>query len=266
MNLCWPDIPGQTLRPFNRPVILLRDPTAMRPEEHPLTPEIDAFWNVLRARNPRLRDGAILTVRDLDLARVPGPATITVAPASFRHLAVQTEKFELGIRLLGVKGLIIGRDESGGEHVWIARRGPETRISHHMWEIAPAGGVDVFPEGTSPDAAAVFRRVVVDEAKEELGIDLPPEAADAAHPVAIVHDEIARSIDVIVRVDWPGTINPRTGLCTATGCNWEYSDAAWLARVDAGEFDRKHSAAIVPVMRAVLRWMGWTANNTADGP
>jgi len=264
MRISWPDIPGQTLRPFNRPAILVRRPAGPPPDAHPLTLEIDTRWASLCANNPRLRDGTILTVRDLDLDGPQDPATFTVAPASFRHLAVQTDEFELGIRLLGVKGLIVGHDEAGREHVWIARRSPQTRIYHHMWEIAPAGGVDLLAEGTSPDAAAVFRRVVVDEAREELGIDLSPEAAGAAHPVAIVHDEIARSIDVIVRVDWPGTINPRAGLCTATGCNWEYSDAAWLARADAGEFDRKHHAAIVPVMRAVLRWMGWTANNTAD--
>ena len=262
MPISWPDIPGQTLRPFNRPAILVREPAG--PLAHADSPEITARWAALCASNPRLRDGTILAVKELDLDRTDGAARITVVPAPFRHLAVQTEKFELGIRLLGVKGLIIGHDHAGAEHVWIARRSPQTRIYHHMWEIAPAGGVELLAEGTTPDAAAVFRRVVVDEAKEELGIDLPAEAADAAHPVAIVHDEIARSIDVIVRVQWPGPINPKAGLCTATGCNWEYSDAAWLAKADAGEFDRKHHAAIVPVMRAVLRWMGWTANNAAD--
>lgn len=178
-----------------------------------------------------------------------------LARGKFKPMAVQGEGLELGYFGLGVKGLVIGRDAHGAEHVLIARRGPETRIYQSMWEVCPAGGVE--PGGEMVSMATVMA-ALVSEGREELGVDL---SSAGKRVVAVVRDSIAHSCDVIVRVDWAGLVNPRASVCRAGGAigGWEYIDSAWLSRADAAGFDREHGAAVVGPARAALRWMGWTA-------
>lgn len=228
-----------------------------------------AHWAALCAENPRYHDGDILSV-----ARIAGDGgVIECAPDRFKRLAVQRDGRDLGVRLLGVKGMIVGRDERGGEHVLIARRGPQTRVYHDQWEIAPAGGIDgvvdrsVLARAAAGERVDLGERVVVaallEEAREELGLEIDPAGCRA---VCIVRDEVARSVDVIVRVDWPRPIDPRRAVCggggfCAGGNGWEYTDSAWLSRADAPGFEARAAGSLVGPMRAALRWAGWTTES-----
>lgn len=223
--------------------------------------EIERRWAELRGANPRFHDGSLLVVTAIDEAA----GVLRLARGTFKPMAVQDSGFDLGYFGLGVKGLIVGRDWAGEEHVLIARRGPGTRIYQLMWEVAPAGGVAVPDAGVSGDARGAggagwwpgcVLAALIEEGREELGIEL---AAGGLEVVAIVRDGVAHSCDVIVRAAWPGVVDPRASVCRATASDWEYVDAAWLARADAGGFDAEHAGALVGPARAVLRWLGWTA-------
>lgn len=277
----WPDIPGQELIELagERPPRLVIEPAA--PIE-PLAGPAAARWSELCRANPRLHDGNMLSCVRIETGTEPGngPGAARVIRARrerFARLAVQGAveasgaSIEFGVRMLGVKGLIIGRDRAGEEHVLIARRGRETRVYGDMWEIAPAGGIGVPRQsgggegeaGVTELASGALTETLVEEAQEELGIDVR-ECCGTPRAVAIVRDELARSVEVIVRAEWARPIDPRRAVCASGsgGCGagasaWEYSDSAWLARREAREFDRRSAEAIVGPMRAVLRWMGW---------
>ncbi|MBL8759091.1 MAG: hypothetical protein JNK35_11740 [Phycisphaerae bacterium] len=272
----WPDIPGQFVTPVEAGAVRVEIvPRGARTGTDEGLDEGDhAHWAGLCASNPRYHDGDILSV-----ARIAADGGgIECVPDRFKRLAVQRDDRDLGVRLLGVKGMIVGRDQGGGEHVLIARRGPQTRVYHDQWEIAPAGGIDgVVDRSALARAAAGGRvdlgtRVVIDalaeEGREELGLEIDPAWC---RPVCIVRDEVARSVDVIVRVDWPKPIDPRRAVCgggaggggglCAGGNGWEYTDSAWLARADAPGFEARAAESLVGPMRAALRWAGWTTGS-----
>jgi hypothetical protein len=245
----WADINGQELIPLRDGLRLSIDiqPAAPIP---PLPADAQRLWQQRCAANPRLHDGNILAVSSIDEAT----GKITCIRDRFQRLASQGEGVDLGVRLLGVKGLVIARDSRGTEHVLIARRGRQTRIYGDMWEIAPAGGIDMPPPEISQLDESHIVRAVIEEGHEELGMQFD---ASTARPVAIVRDEVAHSVDIIVRVDWAEVIDPQRAACRTDERSWEYSDSAWLARSEARTFDQRSAAAIVGPMRAVLRWMGW---------
>lgn len=207
----------------------------------------DLAWRKMVDANARLHDGPIWTVVDASATR------LTVRADQYKRLAIQddAEIGDLGVRQLGVKGLLIGQDHAGTPRLLIARRGSETRIYAGMWEIAPSGGVDPRSAPTPATIAAALS----EELREELGLEMPPGVAPAA--VALVDDPIARSIDVLLRVDWPTVVSPRAGLCGQETCSWEYVDAVWISQDEVGEFAMRSLSAISPPTRAVLAWMGW---------
>lgn len=269
----WADIQGQTLWPLPRGLrVLVRPasaPNAVSPE---LIGAMEERWRLMCAENPRLHDGPLLQVDEIDA----GGGVVLASRGSFKPMAAQSAGLELGVFGLGVKGLLIGRDRRGRAHALIARRGSQTRVYQGQWEIAPAGGVEpppmpahgrerggaraearewVEPVTTELGEQAVREALCV-EAEEELGLTLAPEGLRA---VAIVRDAVAHSCDVIVRGDWPGVIDPRAGLCTRGCAAWEYVDSAWLALDELGAFERDNPGAMVGPARAALRWFATTA-------
>jgi 8-oxo-dGTP pyrophosphatase MutT (NUDIX family) len=256
----WADIAGQTLVPMDEGWVLELEAGGGVEGgwDEATRAEMDRRWGLLKRENPRYHDGELLVVRGIDA----GARRVRLARGRFKPMAVQGEGLELGYFGLGVKGLVIGRDARGAEHVLIARRGPETRIYQSMWEVCPAGGVEPGGEPAGEVAGdavslATVMAALVSEGREELGVDL---SSAGKRVVAVVRDSIAHSCDVIVRVDWAGLVNPRASVCRAggEGGQWEYIDSAWLSRADAARFDREHGAAVVGPARAVMRWMGWT--------
>lgn len=251
MPLAWPDLPRLALIPAGPRLSIRIEPGT--PGADPGA-AADSAWAQMCAENDRLHDGPILAVRSIDGAA----STITCARSRYRELALQHHPAvgDRGVRMLGVKGLITGRDRAGREHVLIARRGPQTRIYGGLWELCPGGGVDV-PADASTISHDDLARTVVHEAEQEMGVKLA--AADCRPPAALVQDDTAFSLDLIVPVAWPGTVDPRRGLCAADGCEWEYLDAAWLALQEVGAFAAANCHAITPPTLAVWRWRGWAA-------
>lgn len=270
--LSWPDIPRNSLFPLSD---TLPDPdqpfpvtiTVEAPNSAAPLPDFgEQAWSDLCAANPRFHDSPILAVVDSSIA-ISGGLYFRCVVDRFKRLAVQNEALDLGVRILSVKGLIIGRDGHGREHLLMTRRGPQTRVYQLMWELAPAGGI-APPAPSAPLPVELGRRAILhallEEGREELGLELDPRLA---RPVAVAFDDQAGSVDIIIRFDWPNPVDParpprpagdaEAPAPGALASNWECVDLAWLARADAPDFDARNADRIIPPMRAVLRWMNW---------
>lgn len=223
----WPDIPGISVARLPEPgpglAISIEEPDLAARLSPDIRRDVDAAWATLKRGNPRLFDGPMLTVLDYDVSA----AHIRCARATYRYLAaagwVQT-----GARMLGVNGILTGRDARGIQHALLARRGETTRVYPGMWEFAPAGGIDHgLSDQANQRAGAHFRvdavrAALIAEGEEELGVALGGRAMRA---VAICEDIHAPSVDVIVQIDI-GDIDPANPPHRES-C-WEYSETRWL--------------------------------------
>jgi len=215
----------------------------------PTQARIDECWRLALEANPELHDGPMLCVERMD----PATGVIACRRGRYRELVAQAMLAEelgawcLGVAQLSVTGLLVGRDGAGGRHVAIGRRSEKTRIYPRMWELAPSGGVESADVG-SGGGIEVLTRALGAEAREELGMALDMSGAQA---VALVADADAGSVDVIVRVELPGAIDPLRPVTCGT-CTYEYIDTAWLSERDAEKFGREHAGAIIPPARAAL--------------
>ncbi len=207
----------------------------------------EQVWSEMLDASARLHDGPIWAVRSI------GPKELVVQADQYKRLAVQADPRigDLGVRLLGVKGLLVGRDASGIERILLARRGGQTRIYQGLWEAAPAGGIDV----RQTLGHQAVRETLLTELHEELGLTTPEGAQERI--VAAVRDPIAHSIDLIARIDWPEAVNPHATLCHTGTHAWEYNDSAWASPQDVHTMLANNPATLSPPTMAVLRWVGW---------
>ena len=207
----------------------------------------EQVWSEMLDANAQLHDGPIWAVRSI------GPEELVVQADQYKRLAVQADRRigDLGVRLLGVKGLLVGRDASGTERILLARRGGQTRIYQGLWETAPAGGIDA----RQTLGQTAVHETLQTELHEELGLTMPEGAHERI--VAAVRDPIAHSIDLITRIDWPKAVNLHATLCHTGTHAWEYIDSAWTSTQDVHTMLANNPATLSPPTLAVLRWLGW---------
>ncbi len=228
---------------------------SVQPAQH-AGPETQArvarVWQDLRAANDRLYDGPILRSVSLDAER----AEVLCRRDTFRSLATSA-RLGLGVRQLGVSGVIIAKDTAGIEHLLLGRRAADTRIYPGLWEFAPSGGVKPPPPNVDSLSLLDLATALAEEADEELGMQLDPRDARL---LAFLRDETACSDDAILRFDLSTPVNPRAGVCPAASeaaGRWEYVDSAWVALSGLPNFSREHAHAIAPPTLALLRWLNW---------
>jgi len=168
-------------------IIRLRRPPTLHVQEEPFVPQcanlddVDARWRALCSKNPAYFDGRLLHVLGVH-RNGHGGAVLHVADCAYRFHAVQDELFDLGVRSLGVKGLI-ERDK----HYLLGKRSERVGYYPGLWEFAPGGGVD---PRESP------AQTIVHELEEETGF---APARDPV-PIALIYDDDARSWEMIFRI------------------------------------------------------------------
>lgn len=245
----YDDIPGIEIWPVDASVHVevARDgvPEAATPDS-----PVGREWARLRAANPRLFDGTLLSVRGFDVTS----RQILAKRERYQRLAVQPVA-QTGVRLLAVTALLIQGDGADAR-VLLGRRGDHVRMYPGMWEIGPSGGVDSPPLSVDRLDVDHLRSHLADEIAEELGpgaFDVLGAAVDSAHPVALTRDHAARSDDVCFVVRADGRLNTHDP-------NWEYSDVRWLTLKDAAAFNTSQPEAIIPPTRSLMRFLGWVGS------
>lgn len=161
----------------------------LHPQTGPFVPAgadldvVERRWNDLCVSNPAYFDGRIWHVLGVH-RNGHGGAAIHVVDCAYRFHAVQRGGRDLGVRPLGVKGIV--RRSSDGS-VLVARRSRHVAAYEGMWEFAPAGVV----EGGGDPA-----RTIVAELGEEVGL------AAASEPVAlaILFDGVINTWEIVYRI------------------------------------------------------------------
>lgn len=140
--------------------------------------EVEVRWRALCKAKPNLFDGRVSHVLGVH-RNGHGGAMFHTMDCAYRYHAVQDERFDVGMRGLGVKGIVM-RD---GE-VLLGKRDRNAAMYAGSWEFVPAGVVE---PGRDPG------EVIRQELAEETGLSFssPPRA------VSILYDPHARTWEVI---------------------------------------------------------------------
>lgn len=212
--------------------------------ERPPAPShaVNEEWARQMAANPKLYDGAVLSVLAFDQER----NQVLTRHDSFKRLTVQP-RVPTGVRLLAVTALLEAVDRSGRRHVLLGKRGEQTRIFGGMWEIGPSGGVGPPPANVSHLTLSDLCASLREEISEEVGM----RVAQVGTPLAYVRDLVAHSDDVFIRFSL-GALEEVTDL--ARPANWEYQQTLWMPTDIATQFDTDETIAAT---RAAFRLLGW---------
>jgi 8-oxo-dGTP pyrophosphatase MutT (NUDIX family) len=155
---------------------------ARRPLDPAVERAVDAAWRSIRAGEPQLFDGALLSVRDLRTAN--GTVRIEAEVVGYRDFVVQRRGLaDLGVRPLGVTGIT-----RAGDAVLLGRRTTSVTQYPGRWEPVPAGSV------SPSDRPDVLEDQLLAELGEETGID--HDEVEAIAVVGVVDDEADHVIDV----------------------------------------------------------------------
>ncbi len=205
---------------------------------------VEAEWGRQCAANPRLFDGPILSA-----VRIEPGEPIRARRDSYKHLAVQPA-IDCGVEQLSVTGVVMMRDESGADRVFLGRRGTQTAVYPGLWELGPSGGVEPPPLGRASLCEGDLIEQVQREFAEETGYQVP---LAGVHPHALCQDLRARSCDIVF-VCRVGELGEKPA---ADAERWEYERFDWVALTSIRELDMLHAESVIPPTRGLFRFFGW---------
>jgi ADP-ribose pyrophosphatase YjhB (NUDIX family) len=193
-------------------------------------------WDEMRRDIPRLFNAPVLSVVDIN----QDSGLITCRRDTYQRLVVQPE-VATGVEQLSVTGILTAR-EGDDTAILLGKRSTQTRMYAGMWELGPAGGVDAPPPEATEISHEALAGELVREVREESGLEID---AAAARAVAIVHDAIAFSHDVVFAVDLGG-------MPAANADNWEYDATRWVRQSEIERLLAEEGDSIIPPSRVLL--------------
>jgi ADP-ribose pyrophosphatase YjhB (NUDIX family) len=171
----------RTIR-LRRPPVLSIQEGVFVPDASPETlNEIENRWNKLCELNPAYFDGRLYHVLGVH-RNGHGGCVLHVIDCAYRYFAVQERGLELGVRALGLKGVVQRADE-----FLMGLRSHQVAAYRDMWEFAPSGSME---PGRSPED------VIIRELREETAL----EAAGDPNAVAVLFDPVLRCWEVAYRL------------------------------------------------------------------
>jgi 8-oxo-dGTP pyrophosphatase MutT (NUDIX family) len=209
-------------------VIGLRRPPVLSRVDGPFVPdgidldEVDARWAAMCARNPAYFDGRVYHVLGVH-RNGAGGAAIHVTDCAYRFHAVQDADFDLGVRPLGVSGIV----EREGRFL-LGKRSNTVGVYQGMWEFAPSGVAEVDRP---------LAEVLVDELREETGM----EPAREPIPIALLEDRVLRTWELIYEFAVAGEPTPSP----------EYDEFVWAGPHELPEPLTPLAVALGPVIRSI---------------
>jgi 8-oxo-dGTP pyrophosphatase MutT (NUDIX family) len=200
---------------------------------------IDRAWEELCADNPRYFESDMLAYVGFN----SDSNTIDARVEPYKHHAVR-DAVDLGITLLAVTGILVAEDH-GQPRFLIGKRSPTTHRYGNMWEVGPCGGIDVPGDRIDGLDYAAIVGELGREAMEEAGIDL---SGAPTMPVALVHDDLVGSTDIVIRVELPEI--------PAVRSSWEYAECQWVSLDELSLWIESNPETFIPTTIAIARLVG----------
>ncbi len=168
-----------------------------------LPPELDAaveaHWQAALRGSPRLFNGSVFSVDDIQPRRLTGHWTeFRRVLAQMREPALQAG---LGLRQLAVCGAIdCTHDGTGTPGTILGRREPKAVYLPGAWQLPPAGSVD--KSNLDADGHIDLRRQLLTELHEELGV--PDAAVVQVQPICMVEHPDSHVLDLgfAIKTTW----------------------------------------------------------------
>jgi hypothetical protein len=227
-------------------VIVTREMPALPPA---LDVEVEDLWCAACARVAAGGAGALFNGRVFSADTIT-PSAITGHLTEFRRIVAQMERpalfHALGVRPLAVCGVLYSRDG-----VVFGRRHAGAIYQADMWQLAPAGSVDVH--AVDGNGAVSPERQVLNELREEVG--LVPEDVDKPVPLCVVEHPGSHVCDLgmALRCRVSGTAIREAH---ATRGNGEYPALRIVPLPDVAAFVAEADDTLVPPAPIFLRRAG----------
>ena len=177
------------IHPMAPRTIRLRRPPTLAIQEGVFVPdvpqatlsEVEQRWSTLCQDNPAYFDGRLYHVLGVH-RNGHGGCVLHVMDCAYRYFAVQENGLELGVRALGLKG-IVQRDD----RYLMGLRSQHVAAYRNMWEFAPAGSLE---PGHTPE------ELMIRELHEETNLT----AAAEPTAMAVLFDPVLRGWELVYRI------------------------------------------------------------------
>jgi 8-oxo-dGTP pyrophosphatase MutT (NUDIX family) len=215
--------------------VVLAGPPLEPPDE--LRDRVDELWEDERRARPALVDGTMISV-----SAVEGDRVLT-RPCAYRLFVARERdgvlRERLGVRALGVSGILLIGGDGGERSVVLGRRSADVTEYGGAWELVPSGGIE--PGRAGRDGIVDVEAALLAELEEEAGLGRS-EVLEAV-PLGLVHDIGQDGYDVCLALNVGE--NARVRLT-------EYEQLVLLRAKDAGAWLGAQDRAVVPTSRALL--------------
>jgi 8-oxo-dGTP pyrophosphatase MutT (NUDIX family) len=215
--------------------VVLGGPPLEPPNE--LRGRIDELWEEERRVRPGLVDGTTISV-----SAVEGDRVVT-RPCAYRLFVARerdaTLRRRLGVRALGVSGVLLIGGDRGERSIVLGRRSADVTEYGRAWELVPSGGIK--PGRAGPDGNVDVETALLAELEEEAGL----RRSDVLEtvPLGLVHDIAQDGYDVCLALHVREDANIRLA---------EYDEHLLLPAKAAVDWLDARDRVVVPTSRALL--------------
>jgi hypothetical protein len=228
---------------MNAAAVVRRGPIRVVLGEPPLEPpgelrdRVDELWEEERRVRPGLVDGTMISV-----SAVEGDRVVT-RPCAYRLFVARERdgalRERLGVRALGVSGVLLIGGDGGERSVVLGRRSADVTEYGGAWELVPSGGIE--PGRAGRDGIVDVETALFAELEEEAGL----RRADVLEtvPLGLVHDIGQDGYDVCLALHVREDADIRLA---------EYEERVLLPAKAAVAWLDCRDRAVVPTSRALL--------------
>lgn len=215
--------------------------------------EVQRLWQAEQGRRGgKLFNGRILSAVEVTTTRICGNGD------EYRRLIAQRSRPELfaalRVRPVAVSGVLHCADG-----VVFGRRARWTTQDACMWELAPAGGVDLSEaQGTR---RVDLQAQILAELGQEIG--LMPDRVTEAAPFCLIEDGDAHVLDIGMALQAPGVSAEAIGRAHRERGTSEYSAVMVVREREVAGFLERTDPGVAAVSRAL--WRAYTRQPGPDG-
>ncbi len=187
----------------------------------------------------KLFDGKILSVTNVS----PTALTCSIVPYHFFYAQRQSNiiRDALQIKVAAVSGLILH-----DQLLYFGRRSLSTTQYPGFIELAPSGSID--PDLVTSNGQSDFRRQLVDELREELGIN--GSSVSSIDPLFLAFDNQEQTWDICCRITLLPTADINIGNDLSLN---EYKEILTIPLSQSADFLKAHSKQMVPTTQVILQ-------------